>query len=100
MHFALAALMDWLYRAAKVPTITLRVLSNNDKAIALYDSIGFERRGAAALVTRQTADTVIYEVAGGQNREKVEPVDFQLVTMAIDRGRFYGIHSWMSPGSE
>jgi RimJ/RimL family protein N-acetyltransferase len=97
MYFALATLIDWLYRNLAVPMITLRVLSYNAKAIALYDSIGFQRVDANRLVKRQTADTLIYEVPGSHN-EDVEPVDFQLVTMAIDRDHFYAKHPWMSSG--
>jgi hypothetical protein len=70
------------------------VLSYNAKAIALYDSIGFQKSGAATLVKRQTADTLIYQVADLQTAEQGEPVDFELISMTLDRGTFYQRQPW------
>jgi RimJ/RimL family protein N-acetyltransferase len=95
MYFALASLIDWLYRELGLQNIFLRVLSYNSKAIALYDSIGFQHAGSAPLLKRQTPDTLIYEVADQHLVAHGEPVDFQLITMALDRQSFYKRHPWL-----
>jgi len=95
MYFALAALIDWLYRELGLQEIFLRVLSYNSKAISLYDSIGFQQTGAAALTKRQTPDTLIYQVADQHSPEQGEPVEFELISMALDRHSFYQRHPWL-----
>jgi RimJ/RimL family protein N-acetyltransferase len=96
MHFALASLIHWLYSALGVREIYLRVLSFNSRAIALYDTIGFRQTDAAPLVKRQTVDTLVYQVADQGAAGQAEPVDFELITMALDREDFYRRHPWLS----
>lgn len=50
MHFAMAALMRWGFQELQVREIRLSVLSDNARAIAFYERLGFVREGLKPLV--------------------------------------------------
>ncbi len=66
MTLALAALMDWTFATLDVAEIFLKVLSENERAIRLYDRTGFAEVGRIPLYRQQLEDASLRWVEAPQ----------------------------------
>jgi len=78
MSSAVEALARWSFAVLRMRALFLRVLSDNARAIRLYEQYGFEETMRVPLVRAVEGDVVSWEPAGADCRR---PIDRYFVTM-------------------
>lgn len=87
MQAAVESLMAWTFEALAMRAMYLRVLSDNDRALRLYQRCGFEETMRMPLVREQEGDIVRWVEAAADNRQ---PVSRYFVTMRLLAGESSG----------
>jgi RimJ/RimL family protein N-acetyltransferase len=80
IHSSLTALLNWTFEMLDVAAVCLRVLSDNERALKLYDGLGFEETMRMPLVRQQDGDVVRWVEVDGDYRK---PVTRYFVTMRL-----------------
>jgi RimJ/RimL family protein N-acetyltransferase len=88
MHDAVSALIDWSFGALGVRALYLRVFSDNERAIRLYERCGFEETMRVPVARVEEPGCVRWVEVGGEYREKVTRY---FVTMVLPAARRAGL---------
>jgi RimJ/RimL family protein N-acetyltransferase len=80
MSSAVEALLRWSFAALGMRAVCLRVLSDNARAVRLYERHGFEETMRFPLVRHVEGDVVSWEPAGADYRQ---PIERYFVTMRL-----------------
>jgi RimJ/RimL family protein N-acetyltransferase len=92
VFFAMLSFISWIYRALKVNEIYLHVFSNNLKAIALYESVGFSRSAVYRCVKKQGSGEIHYSIDRSGSPGQGE---LAIVKMSLDKRVFFNGRSWL-----
>lgn len=87
MTFACRSLLDWTFATLDMETVYLRVVSDNEKAIKLYERLGFAEIQRTPLMKVEEENTVRWIDVIGQPYFVVERY---FVTMKLTRADWYG----------
>ena len=87
MQAAVEALMAWTFETLAMRAMYLRVLSDNDRALRLYQRCGFKETMRMPLVREQEGDVIRWVEAAADNRQ---PVSRYFVTMRLLAGERRG----------
>ena len=60
---ATSALLDWWFSEIPTTRLTLRVFADNQRAVALYDALGFSRQGLVPVIAESVGDEIRYRPA-------------------------------------
>jgi RimJ/RimL family protein N-acetyltransferase len=82
MQSALWALLDWVFAKLDMNSVFLRVFSDNDRALRLYERCGFTETMRMPVARVEDGDTVRWVEVDGSYRE---PVHRYFVTMRLLR---------------
>ena len=66
MQTAIAAMIDWTFDALGVETTTLRVMSDNERAVKLYRRLGYEEIARVPLKREQDGAVVHWVEVDGR----------------------------------
>ncbi|HZE59503.1 MAG TPA: hypothetical protein VE085_03020 [Burkholderiales bacterium] len=91
IYFSEIALLSWLYGALGCQRVGLQVFSNNDRAIALYSSIGLTVARRRKLTFSDHADGRTYHI----DSRLGDPAGFDCLEMALEKGAFLRAHPWV-----
>lgn len=97
VYFSTLALLDWAFQQLNVASIWLHVFLGNERAIRLYQKVGFVEAGC-----RPLWKTIMH----GDLRLVTDPVDgavaseLALLRMELTSEEFAGRHAWMRAGKE
>jgi RimJ/RimL family protein N-acetyltransferase len=93
MQAAVESLMTWTFETLAMQAMYLRVLSDNDRALRLYQRCGFEETMRMPLVREQEGEVVRWVEATGDNRK---PVSRYFVTMRLLATERTGRHTQLA----
>jgi RimJ/RimL family protein N-acetyltransferase len=93
MQAAVESLMTWTFEALAMQAMYLRVLSDNERALRLYQRSGFYETMRMPLLREQEGDVIRWVEAGGDNRQ---PVTRYFVTMRLLASERPGGHKPMA----
>lgn len=82
MHSSLAALLDWTFRNLAMHAVFLRVFSDNERALRLYDRAGFTETMRMPVAPIEEGDRVRWVEVDGSYRE---PIRRYFLTLRLTR---------------
>ena len=91
-YYCQLAMLDWMFGTLGFDEASLHVFSNNERAVRLYEEVGFAVTRTIPLSRRSSPGLVEYLPDSAEG----EPVDFSYLRMAISRELFAQRHPWVS----
>ncbi len=90
-YYAAIALLNWIFKALNISVASLHVFSNNNRAISLYERIGFETIGLQSLSRVAAGNEVSYVAC----TDLKNVASFQYQEMSLEKALFFDKHSWL-----
>ncbi len=92
VFFSVVSFINWIYKTLKVDRICLHVFSNNLKAIALYESVGFSRDKIYKCIKKQEHGETHYVI---DRLNKAVDGELCIARMSLVKRKFFNNHSWL-----
>jgi RimJ/RimL family protein N-acetyltransferase len=92
VYFSELSLLGWLFFELEIPVAVLHVFSNNQKTIALHQSVGFGVIKESPIWKRIVGEDVDYSVEENAG----EKMNFKYLTMRLSRRDFNTLHPQIS----
>ncbi len=91
-YYSTLTLICWLYNKLCLDTLSLYVLSNNSKAISLYERIGFIKYNFYKLTKITTENEIKYVI--DFNKVPLEN-EIGCIKMVLQKNKFYSLAPWL-----